>query len=581
MNLKNITDKNEKLLHETTPLLELGDDHISAVLTDTSCDELKIKIRTEGNSTIRSFAIMSFTYLIYSISDGSIRTMVLFHAYESNCSAFLLAIIFTFYEFSSMISNLLAGVLVSHYGIKYVVLIGLTFQIISYSILFLWNTKWNQLEAILYVTLTQLLSGSAKDLIKVCGKSITKLVKLNPNENDEQEKSNKLYRIVSILTGWKNSFKGLGYFFATFLLQYTSYNKTSWLNIVLLLILYPFVFFGLGSQIGRSNNNAEEVQSSSLTNKTVKLPKIAEIFPLQNINLIILSLSRLFLFASRDFWFEIPLPFYLRSPSCNSIGMDHICNIDHPSCTSGSYCDNILQICTNRSVGGGCGGLGLSRSLTGTILGAYIIIYGQIQSCTPQLITRPLLQNPPNKLTEAFWGIINCIPTFSLSLVLRYSPSFQEYQKVSMAAWLILFIISFAFIFAVNSSIHSYLVVKYAKTEKVAISVGFYYMSNAFGRLVGTFGSGVLYTFLGEDLGDYIGVNGISGLSACLMFGTLSSMLAAMITMKIQDQDSGLKCGSCWTLVEGSDKEQTSIEKKNVRSELGKNKKKINISILS
>jgi len=372
------------------------------------------------------------------------------------------------------------------------------------------------------------------------------------------------------LTGWKNSFKGVGYFFASFLLQYTSYNMTSWVNIWLLLFLYPFVVFGLESQIGRSKTYMEDVKSSTgMTKKRVKLPRIKDIFPFQNTNLIILCVARLFLFASRDFWFEVPLPFYLRSPSCNNIGMDHSCIIDNPSCTSGSFCDNVLHICVNRSVGGGCGGLGLSRSMVGAILGAYIITYGQIQSYTPQLITGPLQQNPPNKLTEVLWGIINCIPTLAMSLVLSYSPSFQQYHPASMTTWLIIVIFFFAFVFAVNSSIHSYLVVKYAKTEKVAINVGFYYMSNAFGRLFGTLGSGILYTYIGDDLGDYIGMNSISGLSACFMAGTFSSILAAVITMKIQDHDSGLNCGSCWTIVRGSPEEGGLVELEDVNSDHG------------
>merc|ERR1712062_652046 len=154
-----------------------------------------------------------------------------------------------------------------------------------------------------------------------------------------------------------------------------------------------------------------------------------------------------------------------------------------------------------------------------------------------------------------------------MSLVLSYSPSFQQYHPASMTTWLIIYIFSFAFIFAVNSSIHSYLVVKYAKTQKVAISVGFYYMSNAFGRLFGTLGSGILYTYVGEDLGDYIGINGITGLSACFMAGTLSSILAVVITMKIQDQDYGLNCGSCWTILSGSAEEERFAESGNMKSQ--------------
>ena len=102
---------------------------------------------------------------------------------------------------------------------------------------------------------------------------------------------------------------------------------------------------------------------------------------------------------------------------------------------------------------------------------------------------------------------------------------------------------------AINSSIHSYLVVAYAKKEKVAVSVGFYYMSNAVGRLFGTLGSGILYTYVGEDYGDYAGSDAVAGLAACFLAGTICSFLAASITFRIDDHSGGLKCGSCLTIV--------------------------------
>jgi len=74
-------------------------------------------------------------------------------------------------------------------------------------------------------------------------------------------------------------------------------------------------------------------------------------------------------------------------------------------------------------------------------------------------------------------------------------------------------------------------------------------MSNAFGRLFGTLGSGILYTFVGDDYGDVAGSDAIAGLAACFLAGTLSSLMAALITFKIDDNKGGLKCGSCCTIV--------------------------------
>jgi hypothetical protein len=195
---------------------------------------------------------------------------------------------------------------------------------------------------------------------------------------------------------------------------------------------------------------------------------------------------------------------------------------------------------------------GLNRVLVGAVLGGYIILYGQVQSWTPQLVTGPLNQSPPNKMTEVFWGIFNCYPTLIGTIVVYASESFIQYQLPSMTAWLAIIIISFAVIFAINSSIHSFLVVKYAARDKVAVSVGFYYMSNALGRLLGTLGSGFIFTYAGGSLENLFGYNpGMDariGFAACLLAGTLSSALAAIITCWIKDEDAGLKCGN-WKIM--------------------------------
>lgn len=70
-------------------------------------------------------------------------------------------------------------------------------------------------------------------------------------------------------------------------------------------------------------------------------------------------------------------------------------------------------------------------------------------------------------------------------------------------------------------------------------------MSNAFGRLVGTLGSGVIYTYSGDDRGGLAGTDARKGLAACFVAGAVSSLLAALITIKIKDEAAGLRCGRC------------------------------------
>jgi hypothetical protein len=358
------------------------------------------------------------------------------------------------------------------------------------------------------------------------------------------EQNTKLFKLVSLITGWKNSLKGVGYFLGSALLE-VSYDLALGVMMGLVLLAMPWAILGLDRNLGTAKK---------------KNASFREIFNTENSNLNWLSLARLFLFASRDFWFEVPLPFFLRSPSCEGLGIEQCSGSE--DCNTGATC-GVDEVCESINAGGGCGGVGFERVVVGAMLGGYIILYGQVQSWTPQTIIGPLKQAPPNKLTEILWGFINCVPTFVMWIVMTWGAAFENYNLTAMTVWIVVVVVSFAIIFAVNSSIHSYLVVNYASKEKVAVSVGFYYMSNAVGRLLGTLGSGFLYTYVGDDFGDYAGSDAVAGLAACFLAGTISSLLAALITFKIDDHKTGLKCGSCLTIVaahEDSSTEQPQIE---------------------
>eukprot|EP01082_Thalassiosira_pseudonana_P009331 g8232.t1 g8232 contig29:53536-55299(-) len=427
---------------------------------------------------LRPFVIISITYLLFTVTDGAIRMIVLLHAYNKSFSALEVAIMFTLYEVAGVFTNLAAGVMGARWGIRFTLIIGLSLQILSYGLLFGWKDDWTKEQAIIYVTVAQMFAGIAKDLTKLGGKTES------------------------------------GYFLGSALLE-VSYELALGFMIGLVVIAMPFAIWGLDKDLGTAKS-----KNSSLK----------EILKTDNWNLNVLSLARLFLFASRDFWFEVPLPFYLRSPNCDAIGPEFSCSMDNDEiCTNGSICDVDLGYCTNVNPGGGCGGPGLQRTIVGAFLGGYIILYGQVQSWTPQLVTGPLQQTPPNKMTEVLWGMINCYPTLTATIVIYASEVFREY--------------------------------KYAKSDKVAVSVGFYYMSNACGRLLGTLGSGFLYTYAGGDalvIGGFdSGNDGRLGLAACFLAGTLSSLLAAIITIWIKDEEAGLNCGPCWTLVEPKEDDVT------------------------
>ena len=102
-------------------------------------------------------------------------------------------------------------------------------------------------------------------------------------------------------------------------------------------------------------------------------------------------------------------------------------------------------------------------------------------------------------------------------------------------------VVAFALIFAVNSSIHSFLVVHYAKEDKVATSVGFYYMSNAAGRLLGTLASGVIYSYAGDDRGALAGSDALRGLAACFVAGTASNMGITIEGWDMEESKQGFR----------------------------------------
>ena len=506
----------------TVTTTEKKDGQESTTTTTPPKKEKQTILQAAQSKALRPFIIISISYLLFTITDGAIRMIVLLHAYNKSFSALQVAIMFTLYELAGVVTNLAAGLMGARWGIRFTLICGLSLQLVSYGLLFGWQDDWSQSSAIIYVTVAQMFAGIAKDLTKLGGKTVTKLV-------TPEEKETQLFKLVSLLTGWKNSLKGVGYFLGSALLQ-TSYELALCFMMGLVVLALPFAIFGLDKSLGTAKKSNA---------------RLRDVFQTKNVRLNILSLARLFLFASRDFWFEVPLPFFLRSPSCDGLGVDP-CSVD-ADCTTNAVCNAVTGICENLNAGGGCGGLALPRTVVGAFLGGYIILYGQVQSWTPQTVTGPLKQTPPNKLTEVFWGLINCLPTLVAAIVLQWSTAMDD--ETTATTFLVIVIVSFAIIFAVNSSIHSFLVVNYASTEKVAVSVGFYYMSNAVGRLFGTMGSGLLYTYVGESANDVSGNDAVAALAACFFAGTCSSLLAAFITTKIDDQETGLQCGSCLTIV--------------------------------
>jgi predicted MFS family arabinose efflux permease len=142
--------------------------------------------------------------------------------------------------------------------------------------------------------------------------------------------------------------------------------------------------------------------------------------------------------------------------------------------------------------------------MVGGFMAAWTIGYGRVQAIAPSLVGRSedgLSREVP---AARLWaGLLTLVP-LALALVV-----WKAWAPVDI--WLVLGLGLFGFLFAVNSSVHSYLVLAYAGTEKAAEDVGFYYAANAAGRFMGTLLSGLLY--------------GWGGLVGCLLGSALMLLI--------------------------------------------------------
>jgi predicted MFS family arabinose efflux permease len=160
-----------------------------------------------------------------------------------------------------------------------------------------------------------------------------------------------------------------------------------------------------------------------------------------------LSLARMALFASRDVWFVVSVPIFLASV------------------------------------------LGWSFTQIGGFLALWVIGYGGVQGFAPVLLRRVTRDHSPGPAIASTLALILAGVTALIPLGLRLGTS----PSLTMLGGLALFGITFA----LNSAVHSYLVLAYSEADRVSLSVGFYYMANAAGRLMGTLLSGVLYQMAG------------------------------------------------------------------------------------
>ena len=232
----------------------------------------------------------------------------------------------------------------------------------------------------------------------------------------------------------------------------------------LLTIVWLFSLIALKEDLGKAKNK----------------PKFKDIFS-KSSSINILSAARLFLFGARDVWFVVALPVFLAV----SFNWDHW----------------------------GVGGF----------MASWIIGYGLVQSAAPLVTKRGTGKstgkgstkqqgNAPTGRDAFLWASYLTLIPAAIALALHFDFHVQ--------ASLIIGLLIFGAVFAINSSLHSYLIVSYAGSDGVSLDVGFYYMANAMGRLIGTVLSGWVYQ-------NY-------GLEACLWISSVFVATATLLSLKLK-----------------------------------------------
>lgn len=277
-----------------------------------------------------------------------------------------------------------------------------------------------------------------------------------------EDANSRLFKWVALLTGSKNALKGAGFFIGGVLLTTAGFEGALIIMAAGLALILGGVFLMLRSSLGTVTSKAP---FSHILSKT------------RDINLI--SAARFFLFGGRDVWFVVGVPLFLTEA------------------------------------------LGWSYVDIGSFMAAWVIAYGFVQAFTPRFVRKSAdgISTEVPAATLWAWGL-SSVP-FLLALAILGLTSAGD-----SSVWLGIVTVAglglFGLFFAVNSSLHSYLILAISDSDKAALNVGFYYMANAGGRFVGTLFSGLLYQ--------------LGGVTVCLIGSAVMIAASALIIRKLGEK---------------------------------------------
>jgi hypothetical protein len=393
------------------------------------------------DTATRNYLVVTGGYWAFTVTDGAIRMLVVLYFHLLGYSPFEVAMLFLFYEFFGIVTNLVGGWLGARIGLNLTMHIGMGLQVVALLLL----TVPDAWLSVPYVMAAQALSGIAKDLNKMSAKASVKMLAGYGGES-------RLFRWVATLTGSKNALKGGGFFVGAALLEWIGFRGALAVLAGMLLLVLVVTALLLPKGVGKMKSK----------------PKFTQVFSnTPAINW--LSAARFFLFGSRDVWFVVGLPVFLYSV------------------------------------------LGWSFTQVGGFIALWVIGYGIVQASAPRLIRHSHHDKGPGGATARLWAFSLASFPAVMALALQYG--------FDPALVLVTGLLLFGVVFAINSAVHSYLILAYSDFDKVSMNVGFYYMANAGGRLAGTVLSGLVYQ--------------TQGLIGCLWWSAGFVLAAAVLSFKL------------------------------------------------
>ena len=391
-----------------------------------------------ARSGLAAYITVTAAYWAFMLTDGALRMLVLLHFHTLGFSPVQLAYLFVLYEIAGVVTNLSAGWIAARFGLTATLFAGLSLQVAALLALAQLDPAWGVTVSVVFVMLIQGASGVAKDLAKMSSKSAVKI--LAPAD------ASGLFRWVAVLTGSKNAVKGFGFLIGAAVLGLFGFVPSILTMAAILFIILIGVIGGMpkGLPAGRKDAKFREILSGN-----------------GNINW--LSLARLFLFGARDVWFVVGIPIYFYAVLSN----------------------------------GSEAGDRQAFFLIGTFMAAWTVLYGVVQSMAPRILGKAKSLSNTGLIAQArHWTAALILIPATLAALVWITPN----PSITLTSAIVFGLLIFGAIFAVTSSLHSYLILSFTDAKRVTMDVGFYYMANAAGRLAGTVLSRTMYQLGGLAL---------------------------------------------------------------------------------